>query len=472
MSYSPFLMIGIFIVVMVGGGESCSAILLGKPQQDDTGFVDSGCSRHMTRNIDYLLSFKEFDGGYVTFGGGAHGGRISGKNSLLVKLFVLLDDHVLPKLSQLLSKSQTLEALLEGRILMSIFKAWMEGYELGDRMEKAATTASSLEAKQDSGSGPRFQDTILGDVDAQTRFETTSKQSNDPPLSRGYILKSGEDTKAKTVNGEPQIQALIDKKKVIIMETSIRSDLHLEDAGVFINQQLGDMSHHKKIYVNPSHTNKIFANMKTEGKDFSGRITPLFATMMVQPNQEEGVDSGIPTDYQQTPITTQPSSYRSHKKQSRRKQRKDIAVLDLENVMDAQAKEIANLKKEGSKKDKDSLGDHEDASKRGGVLKDIDKDGDCLLVQRNERDILVLKIMIAPTTIELLMMKTLLGEIFKDQLEAELIEEERIAKKKEEEANITLIESWDNTQAMMEADFKLAQKLQTKEQGDSYNFKE
>ncbi|GJV14271.1 hypothetical protein Tco_1359594, partial [Tanacetum coccineum] len=43
----------------------------GKPQQDDTGFVDSGCLRHMTGNIAYLSDFKEFDGGYVTFGGGA-----------------------------------------------------------------------------------------------------------------------------------------------------------------------------------------------------------------------------------------------------------------------------------------------------------------------------------------------------------------------------------------------------------------
>ncbi|GJW02917.1 putative ribonuclease H-like domain-containing protein [Tanacetum coccineum] len=138
--------------------------------------------------------------------------------------------------------------------------------DMGDRMEKAATTASSLEAEQDSGSGPRCQDTILGDVDAQTRFETTSKQSNDPPLSRGYTLRSGEDSlkllelmdlctticyaltvnptiytsciqqfwatiKAKTVNGKRQIQALIDKKKVIITETSIKSNLHLEDAG-------------------------------------------------------------------------------------------------------------------------------------------------------------------------------------------------------------------------------------------------
>ncbi|GKF35215.1 hypothetical protein Tco_0108415 [Tanacetum coccineum] len=35
---------------------------------------------------------------------------------------------------------------------------------------------------------------------------------------------------AKTVNGERWIQALVDKKKVIITETSIRSDLKLDDA--------------------------------------------------------------------------------------------------------------------------------------------------------------------------------------------------------------------------------------------------
>ncbi|GKA28118.1 ribonuclease H-like domain-containing protein [Tanacetum coccineum] len=54
----------------------------GKPQQDDTRFIDSGCSRHMTGNIAYLSDFKEFDGGYVTFRGGAHGGGISGKGTL------------------------------------------------------------------------------------------------------------------------------------------------------------------------------------------------------------------------------------------------------------------------------------------------------------------------------------------------------------------------------------------------------
>ncbi|GJU84996.1 ribonuclease H-like domain-containing protein [Tanacetum coccineum] len=49
----------------------------GHPQIEDQGYVDSGCSRHMTGNMSYLSDFKEFDGGYVTFGGGAKGGRIT-----------------------------------------------------------------------------------------------------------------------------------------------------------------------------------------------------------------------------------------------------------------------------------------------------------------------------------------------------------------------------------------------------------
>ncbi|GJT26312.1 putative ribonuclease H-like domain-containing protein, partial [Tanacetum coccineum] len=64
------------------GQVSVVRVKRAKPQQDDKGFVDSGCSRHMTENIAHLSNFKEFDGGYVTFGGGAYGGRITGKGTL------------------------------------------------------------------------------------------------------------------------------------------------------------------------------------------------------------------------------------------------------------------------------------------------------------------------------------------------------------------------------------------------------
>nr|GEV94059.1 hypothetical protein [Tanacetum cinerariifolium] len=87
--------------------------------------------------------------------------------------------------------------------------------ELGDSLVWAATTASSLEAEQDngnidktqskvtpnesssqetnSGGGPRCQET-MGDTIAQTRFESLSKHSNDLLLVRGNTLQSDEDS--------------------------------------------------------------------------------------------------------------------------------------------------------------------------------------------------------------------------------------------------------------------------------------
>ncbi|GJW46256.1 hypothetical protein Tco_0077902 [Tanacetum coccineum] len=49
------------------------------------------------------------------------------------------------------------------------------------------------------------------------------------------------------------------------------------------------------------------------------------------------------------------------------------------------------------------------------------------------------------------------------KLDAKLLEEQKLARKQEEEANIALIESWENTQAMMKADRLLAERLQSKE---------
>nr|GEY06848.1 ribonuclease H-like domain-containing protein [Tanacetum cinerariifolium] len=47
----------------------------------DQGYFDNGCSKHMTRNISYLTNFKEHDGGYVAFGRGAKGGKITRKGT-------------------------------------------------------------------------------------------------------------------------------------------------------------------------------------------------------------------------------------------------------------------------------------------------------------------------------------------------------------------------------------------------------
>nr|GEZ10827.1 retrovirus-related Pol polyprotein from transposon TNT 1-94 [Tanacetum cinerariifolium] len=48
----------------------------------DKEVIDSGCSRHMTRNISHLSEFKEINGGYVAFGGNPKGGKITGKGNI------------------------------------------------------------------------------------------------------------------------------------------------------------------------------------------------------------------------------------------------------------------------------------------------------------------------------------------------------------------------------------------------------
>nr|GEW33718.1 ribonuclease H-like domain-containing protein [Tanacetum cinerariifolium] len=56
----------------------------GNPQQDlkDKGVIDSGCSRHMTRNKSYLTDYEEIDGGFVAFGGNSKGGEITRKGKI------------------------------------------------------------------------------------------------------------------------------------------------------------------------------------------------------------------------------------------------------------------------------------------------------------------------------------------------------------------------------------------------------
>nr|GEY81486.1 putative ribonuclease H-like domain-containing protein [Tanacetum cinerariifolium] len=56
----------------------------GNPQQalKDKGVIDSGCSRHMTRNMSYLSDFKDLNRGYVAFGGNLKGGKITRKGKI------------------------------------------------------------------------------------------------------------------------------------------------------------------------------------------------------------------------------------------------------------------------------------------------------------------------------------------------------------------------------------------------------
>ncbi|GKA18809.1 hypothetical protein Tco_0698724 [Tanacetum coccineum] len=313
---------------------------------------------------------------------------------------------------------------------------------------------------------------------------------------------------------------------------------------VFVNKQVGDMSHHKRIYVTPSHTKKIFGNMKREGKGFSRRVTPLFPTIMVQAQEEMSEGSANPTDPHHTPIITQPSTSQPQKKQKPRKpKRKDTEIPLSSGPTEPIADEAANEEYIPTHSNDPLLnGDFkfEVESHEGRKIDDIDKDAEVTLVDETQgrydddlvfdtsvldgeevfagQDVVEKEVSTAdlvttagestttttPSTIPKAKSitfrdpgesttRTTLTPIpsnIKDKGKAKMIEPEKPLKKKEqirldeelafklqaeeeeqarlarekaekvEEANI----SWDNVQAMIEADRLLAERLQAREQ--------
>nr|GEX65781.1 hypothetical protein [Tanacetum cinerariifolium] len=147
----------------------------------------------------------------------------------------------------------------------------------------------------------------------------------------------------KKADNVVKLQALINGKKVVITKDVIRQDIHLDDAAgvecfpndeifaelacmgyenakrtawnefsclmasaviylatVIINNQVDGLSSHTTRYTSPALNQKVFANMIRVGKGFSGVETPLFASMLVQPQpqaakEEDDVDEQ-PTD--------------------------------------------------------------------------------------------------------------------------------------------------------------------------------
>ncbi|GJV14900.1 hypothetical protein Tco_1360223 [Tanacetum coccineum] len=101
---------------------------------------------------------------------------------------------------------------------------------------------------------------------------------------------------------------------------------------VCLDKQVEGMQSHKEIYEAPCHTKKIFANMRRQGKDFSGRVTPLFPTMMVQAQQEQVEGSDIPTDPHHTPIIIPPSTSQPQRKQRPRKPKRNDTKIPQSSV--------------------------------------------------------------------------------------------------------------------------------------------
>ncbi|GJU57681.1 hypothetical protein Tco_1235447 [Tanacetum coccineum] len=189
-----------------------------------------------------------------------------------------------------------------------------------------------------------------------------------PTISTTFVEQFWTSAKSKTINNVRHITAKVAGKSVSIFEASIRSDLRFDDAdgidtlpnqAIFnaiqqmgyegdltvltfnkalfspqwrflfhtinhclsskstswdqiptniatavICKQLVDVSVPLAHFPVNTLTSKVFSFMVKKGKHFSGKVTPLFASMLVQPTQDEGASSERPSEALPTPSPT------------------------------------------------------------------------------------------------------------------------------------------------------------------------
>nr|GEV36442.1 ribonuclease H-like domain-containing protein [Tanacetum cinerariifolium] len=264
-----------------GASMSFKRFDYGKPQQDlkDKGMIDSGCSRHMTRSKSYITNYEEIDGGFVAFGGNSKGGKITRKCKIRT------------------GKLDFEDVYFEKELNFNFFSV----SQICDKKNNVLFTDTACVVLS-----PDFKLTDESHV-----FLKVPRKDNMYSVDLKNVIPKGEQfwttTKAKNINGEAQIHAKVDGKKVNISKTSIRRDLRFGDeegvdcfsnkvifeqltlmgpVQVFLNNQLEGMDNHIRTCGIPSHTKKVFGNMRRVGKDFSGKITSLFPTTMMQTQEE------------------------------------------------------------------------------------------------------------------------------------------------------------------------------------------
>nr|GEY00480.1 hypothetical protein [Tanacetum cinerariifolium] len=185
-----------------------------------------------------------------------------------------------------------------------------------------------------------------------------------PAIYVSYVKQFWATTKVKKVNDQEYIQALVDKKKVIITKDSIRSDLHFDDAegsACLLNEAIFE----------------CLARMGVKTNDWNEFSSTMASAIIYLANNQKFNFSNL-------------------KEQ----------VLNLQEAKDAQVNEITALKKKVSKlnkwrnsrsrglrrlkkiglgrivkspTEKDSLGAQEDASKQRRMIEEIDQNAEIAL---------------------------------------------------------------------------------------------
>ncbi|GKE13058.1 hypothetical protein Tco_1416609 [Tanacetum coccineum] len=183
-----------------------------------------------------------------------------------------------------------------------------------------------------------------------------------PAIYTSCIEQFWDTIKAKTINGEVQLQGLVDGKKVIIIESTLTligykttawnkfSSTMASAIICFARNQKFNFSKYifESMVKNLDNVNKFLMYPR---KGFFRRETPLFQTMVVQDQVDvgEGEGSAIPTDPHHTPTIIQPSTSQPQRKQRPRKpKRKDTKIPQSSGPTDNVADEAVYKKMDDS----------------------------------------------------------------------------------------------------------------------------
>ncbi|GJV15449.1 hypothetical protein Tco_1360772 [Tanacetum coccineum] len=178
-------------------------------------------------------------------------------------------------------------------------------------------------------------------IDFLTRSSIHHALTVSPVVSTTFVEQFWTSAKSKIINNVRHITAKVASKPVSISEASIRSDLLFDDANgidslpneaifdaiqlmgcldakkkfvmypcfisIFLDKQLANVPVPLDHFPVNALTSKVFSFMVKKGKRFLGKVTPLFASMLVQPTEDEGAPSERPSEAQPTPSPTHTS---------------------------------------------------------------------------------------------------------------------------------------------------------------------
>ncbi|GKB20877.1 hypothetical protein Tco_0854800 [Tanacetum coccineum] len=177
-------------------------------------------------------------------------------------------------------------------------------------------------------------------IDFLTRSSIHNALTVSPLVSTTFVEQFWMSAKSKIINNVRYITAKVAGNPVSISEASIKSDLLFYDAdgidslpnqaifdvystwtldakkkfvmylrfiSIFLDKQLMNVPVPLDHFSVNALTSKVFSFIVKKGKHFSGKVTHLFGSMLVQPTEDEGATSERPSEPQPTPSPPHPS---------------------------------------------------------------------------------------------------------------------------------------------------------------------